>query len=336
MGASAIDCTAASTITGVHEDLIASVGVRALCTTLFPTCGGLLGSRFHPRTWCGGVRLSAPVAPRANCYSASAQASSNQVAGGSGGGATRRMGGCTLTRRGSAASGMEATRSVQEQDETVGAAGTALLSTFAAAPTDSKGARTGGDKVGVVDPGLLADFASTPTLVMLAAVRMSPTRPGVVGVPDAFLGTISARTSTTQATMGRTAIGKERIGASDVFLLVPTSAEAPIPRAEAKSPMADGMLWAPCVAVLLTTASLETATHDDPMGRGRRMGDAGGEREMGRLGGRWIRTSMPRALATTCTTLNTLPVSIIALAPHGTHVDIACSILVTDWAEMAM
>ncbi len=117
---------------------------------------------------------------------------------------------------------------MHELEEAVGAAGTLLFSAFAVAPTASRGARAGGSKVGVVDFGFLATFASTPTLEATAAVHLCPTRPGVVGVPDAVLDSTFARTSTTPAALGRTAIGTGWVGASDVFL-VPAFAKAPTP-----------------------------------------------------------------------------------------------------------
>ncbi len=104
--------------------------------------------------------------------------------------------------------------------------------------------------------------------------------------------------------------------------------------------MATGLMWAPCVADLLLTIMLATATHDDPRG-GRAMG-AEGAREMAGLGGRWMRTSLPRALGTiTCTTLPTLVTSLAAVARHRSCGDMSRGLLSAvavhmTFAKMAM
>ncbi len=92
-------------------------------------------------------------------------------------------------------------------EEAVGAAGFVLRSAFAVAPTASCGARAGGGKVGVVEFGAFAIFATTPTLEATAAVHLRPMRHGDVGVPDVVLASGSARTSTSSATLARMAIG---------------------------------------------------------------------------------------------------------------------------------
>ncbi len=177
--------------------------------------------------------------------------------------------------------------------EAVGAAGAFRRTNFAVASTASPGALAGGGKVGVGDFGLLSTSAPTPTLRTAAAVHLGPTRPGVVGVPDAMLDSVFARTSTTLATLGRTPIGTRRVGASDVTL-VSAFAQAPTPWRWRECPMAIGMGGAPCVADLMLTTMLMQATLDDPAGARERTTRRMRVREG--LGGRWTRTSLHRSL----------------------------------------
>ncbi len=221
-GASARHCTAMSPLLGLPAHLVASVGARAPGITRIQCSGWLVRSRLHPTFWLGGGRLSAHAAPRTSCASASARASSMKSSGGGGGGGTGRSK-LSLASGEGAARAEGASRRMHKLEEAVGAAGIALRSNFAVAPTASCGARAGGSKVGVVEFGAFAIFASTPTLEATAAVHLRPTRLGDVGVPDVSLASGYARTSTPSATLGSFAIGGGWIGVSDVSS-VPASA----------------------------------------------------------------------------------------------------------------
>ncbi len=204
-GSSARNCTAISPPLGMLASVVAFVEARAPGLAQIQCSGLLMWSRYPQTLWTGGGRLSAHVATRGSCVFASARASSLQYSGGEGGGGTRRSL-FTMAREG--AGGVEdAKRRMRKLEEAVGAAGFVLLSAFAVAPTASCGARAGGSKVGVVEFGAFAIFATTPTLEATAAVHLRPMRHGDVGVPDVVLASGYARTSTPSATLGLMAIG---------------------------------------------------------------------------------------------------------------------------------
>ncbi len=79
--------------------------------------------------------------------------------------------------------------------------------------------------------------------------------------------------------------------------------------------MATGAWRAPCVADLMLTTMLMMATLDDP--KGNREGVTREVRRLDGLGGRWMRTSLPRALRTsTHATRPTVVESLPAVVSH--------------------